>query len=292
MLSIDLVTVPYDSGRRGYRMGAGPQALLRHGLMQTLRSAGHEVELVPVEAAGTTQEELSTALDLAARIARVTRASRASGRFPLTLSGNCFGTVGAFASVAGDTTGVMWLDAHGDVNTPETSASGFLDGMAAAALLGWCHTDRTRDVLPVPLAESRLLLVGVRDLDPPEATALERSSVRRLSPAEARDAATAAAALDALTAGATALYLHVDVDVLDPDRVGRANSFASPGGLSVQEVLALVDSTGRRCPIAGMTVASYDPAEDADAAVRSAAIEIITAALSAAAQAAGPQEDG
>lgn len=285
MLPIDLVTVPYDSGRRGYRMGAGPQALLRHGLMQTLRSAGHDVELVPVEAAATAQDELSTALDLAARIARVTRASRASGRFPLTLSGNCFGTVGAFASVAGDTSGVLWLDAHGDLNTPETSGSGFLDGMAAAVLLGWCHRERTRDVLPVPLPESRLLLAGARDLDTAEAAALERSAVRRLLSAEARDAAAAGAALDAFTAGMTSLYLHVDVDVLDPERVGRANSFASPGGLSAGELSALVGAAGRRTRIGAMTLSSYDPAEDVDGAVRNAAIEIITAALTIAAQA-------
>lgn len=282
MLSIDLVTVPYDSGRRGYRMGAGPQALLRHGLMQTLRSAGHDVELVPVEAAGTTQDALSTAMDLAGRIARVTRASRASRRFPLTLSGNCFGTVGAFASGADDMTGVMWLDAHGDVNTPETSTSGFLDGMAAATLLGWCHTDRTREVLPSPLAESRLLLAGVRDLDPPEAAALEKSSVRRLSAAEARDAAAAGSALDAFTAPLTSLYVHVDADVLDPERVGRANSYASAGGLSAAEVIALIDAAGRGTRIGGMTVSSYDPAADGDAAVRSATIDIIVAALEAA----------
>lgn len=283
MLPIDLITVPYDSGRRGYRMGAGPQALLRHGLMQTLRGAGHDVELVPVEAAGTTADALETSLDLAARIARVTRASRASGRFPLTLSGNCFGTVGAFASVAGDASGVLWFDAHGDVNTPETSASGFLDGMAAAVLLGWCHRDRTGEVLPIPLGESRLLLAGTRDLDPPESAALDASAVRQLPPADARDATAAAAALDAFTAGMTSLYVHVDLDVLDADGVGRANSYATSGGLSAQEVMTLIDAAGRRSRIAGMTISSYDPAGDTDGAVRNAAIEIITAALHAAA---------
>lgn len=278
MLSIDLVTVPYDSGRRGYRMGAGPQAVLRLGLMQTLRAVGHDVEVVPVEAAGT-QDELATSLDLAGRIARVTRASRASGRFPLTLSGSCFSTVGAFASVADDGAGVLWLDAHGDLNTPDTSTSGFVDGMSAATLLGWCHADRTRQFLPSSLSESRLLLAGARDLDAPETAALEQSGVRSLSPAAARDAAAAATALDAFTAGITSLYVHVDADVLDPDSVGRANSFASPGGLSTQDVISLIDAAGSRTRIAGMTVSAYDPAEDAGGVVGRALLDIIANAL-------------
>jgi arginase len=283
VLSIDLVTVPYDSGRRGFRMGAGPQALLRAGLLQQLRAAGYEAELVPVEATGATRDELSTAFDLAGKVARVTRASRAAGRFPLTLSGSCFSTVGAFASVAGDGTGLLWLDAHGDVNTPETSASGFLDGMAAATLLGWCHAERAREILPAALEESRLMLAGTRSLDAPESAALQQSAVGTLSPADLKDSGATAAALDTFTAGLRSLYLHVDADVLDPHQVGRANSFASPGGLTTLEVIDLVKAAGRRARIEGMTVSAYDPAEDTDTAVGGAVIEIITAALTAAA---------
>jgi arginase len=288
VLSIDLVTVPYDSGRRGFRMGAGPQALMRSGLMQQLRSAGHEVELVPVEAGDTGGEELPTAFDLASRIARVTRSSRASGRFPLVLSGNCFATVAAFASVTGDDAGVLWLDAHGDVNTPATSTSGFLDGMAAATLLGWCHAEQATAILPQPLPESRLMLAGIRDLDPPESAALQQSAVHTLAPGQAGDAGAAAAALDTFTAGMTSLYLHVDLDVLDPDQVGRANGYASPGGLTTQQVVELIRAAGRRVRIGGMTVSSYDPAEDGGSAVARAAIDIIAASLVAAAGPASP----
>jgi arginase len=283
VLSIDLITVPYDSGRRGYRMGAGPQALLRGGLMQTLRGAGHEVELVPVESTGA-GDELSTYFDLTTKVARVARSSRASGRFPLTLSGNCFSTVGSFGGAAAEPAGVLWLDAHGDVNTPDTSMSGFLDGMSAAALLGWCHVDRTGDILTAPLAESRLLLAGTRSLDPAESVALQQSAVRMLSPADVSDNAAAAAALEALADGIASLYLHVDLDVLDPERVGRANGFASPGGLTSQDVIGLANAAASRLTIAGMTVSAYDPAEDAGGAVGRAALEIIAAVVAAVAE--------
>ncbi|MGH7466264.1 MAG: arginase family protein, partial [Longimicrobiales bacterium] len=282
VLALDVVTVPYDSGRRGFRMGAGPQALLREGLVQKLRAAGRDVELVPVESTATANDELSVAFDLAARVARVTRASRSAHRFPLTLSGSCFTTVGAFAGCGDDAAGVLWFDAHGDLNTPETSPGGFLDGMAAAALLGWCHTDRSRDTLTASLNESKLMLAGTRDLDEQEGVALQRSAVTSLSPADVRDHVRLAAALDAFAAPLSAIYLHVDLDVLDPAAVGRANSFAAPDGMTLSEVIDTVRAAGARSPIAGMTISAYDPAEDTTGAVRRAAIEIIAAALATA----------
>jgi len=283
VIAVDLVTVPYDSGRRGYRMGAGPQALLRDGLVQKLRASGHDVELVPVETSGTVKDDLTTAFDLAARVGRVTRASRSAGRFPLTISGNCFSTVGAFACVADEPAGVLWLDAHGDLNTPDTTESGFLDGMAAATLLGWCHADRTRQIPSALLAESALMLAGARDFDAAESAALKRSAVTLLSPAGTIDPATCATALQTFAAPLKMIYLHVDLDVLDPEQVGRANEFASPGGLSLKQVVDLLMAAGAILPIAGMTISAYDPAVDAAGAVRRAATDIITAVLQAAA---------
>jgi arginase len=282
VIAVDLVTVPYDSGRRGYRMGAGPQALLRDGLVQKLRASGYDVELVPVETSGAAKDDLSIAFDLAARVARVVRASRSAGRFPLTISGSCFSTVGAFACVADEPAGVLWLDAHGDLNTPDTSESGFLDGMAAATLLGWCHADRTGGLPSGILAESAFMLVGARDFDAAESAALKRSAATLLTPAEAIDPGTRAAALQAFAAPLKMIYLHVDLDVLDPEQVGRVNEFASPRGLSLKQVVDLLQAAGSILPIAGMTMSAYDPAFDADGAVRRAATDIIMAVLQAA----------
>jgi arginase len=263
-------------------MGAGPQALLRDGLVQKLRASGHDVELVPVETSGTVKDDLSTAFDLATRVGRVTRASRSAGRFPLTISGNCFSTVGAFACVADEPAGVLWLDAHGDLHTPDTTESGFLDGMAAATLLGWCHADRTRGIPSAILAESAFMLAGARDFDAAESAALKRSAVTLLSPAGMIDPAARATALQTFAAPLKMIYLHVDLDVLDPEQVGRANEFASPGGLSLKQVVDLLTAAGAILPIAGLTISAYDPAVDAAGAVRRAAIDIITAVLQAA----------
>lgn len=276
MAALDVVTVPYDSGRRGYRMGAGPQALLKSGLVQKLRSAGHEVELVPVEAAASSTDAVTVAFDLAARIARVVRASHSAGRFPITVCGNCFGSIGSLTGLSAANAALIWLDAHGDLNTPETSPSGFLDGMAAAAAVGWCHTEHTAGLDGfTPISESDLLLIGTRDLDDAEADLMRGSAVRSVTPA----------ALDTLdgalsTFAGRAMYLHLDLDVLDPVKVGPANTYAAEGGLGADDVARVIDGIAKHGRLAGMTLSSYDPAVDATGAVARAATDLITRAVS------------
>lgn len=278
MPAVDLVTVPYDSGRRGHRMGAGPQALLKAGLMQRLRTAGLEPELVPVESAGTSTDAVDVAFDLAARIARVVRASRSAGRFPVTISGNCISTVGALTGLAGDAPALVWFDAHGDINTPETSPSGFLDGMAAATALGWCHTDRTSRLDGFrAVDEQDLLLIGVRALDPPETERLQRSRARAVTPGDMGGVDAALAPLNG-----RAVYVHLDVDVLDPTTVGPANTYAAPGGLRPTDVLRVIQGVATRGVLAGMTVSSYDPAVDTSGAVANAALDLIERTIAAA----------
>lgn len=280
MTGIELLSVPYDSGRRGERMGAGPQALLRAGLVQTLRRSGREVELVPIEGAATS-DAVTSAFDLCGRIARVVRAASAGSRFPVVLSGNCMSTVGALAGLGEARPGVLWLDAHGDLNTPETSTSGFLDGMAAATCLGWCHEAHTGALEGfTPLAESSLVLAGARDLDAPEQDAIDRSGVRRLTveALRAADGAAVAAALD----GVSSLYIHLDLDVLDPAAVGRANSYASADGLTADQVVDVIRHAAAHTRVIGLTVSAYDPAQDADGKVAAAAIAAIAATVHAA----------
>jgi arginase len=274
---VELLCVPYDSARRGYRMGAGPQALLRAGLVQSLRRGGREVELVPIEGANTT-DPTSSAFDLAARIAGVVHAAHAAGRMPVVVAGNCIATVGALAGLGEAQPGVLWLDAHADINTPETSTSGFLDGMAAATCLGWCHSERTAQVPGFrPLPEARLILAGARDIDAPERAAIEQTGLRHISTAELRTdpRAALAAALD----GITDLYIHLDLDVLDAQSVGPANSFAVADGLTAQQLAAVIEAAGSCAHIAGLTVSAYDPEVDTSGAVAAAALLAIGTAL-------------
>jgi arginase len=134
---------------------------------------------------------------------------------------------------------LVWIDAHGDLNTPDTTPSGFLGGMPFAQLLGWCFDDWRRQAgLEPPLPEQSAVLVGGRDLDPGERANVDRSQLH--------ESADAAGALAALPADAP-LYVHVDTDVLDPSLTPDAG-FPAPGGWSVarlREEVALLAASGR-----------------------------------------------
>jgi arginase family enzyme len=152
---------------------------------------------------------------------------------------------------------LVWIDAHGDLNTPDTTPSGFLGGMPFAQLLGWCFDDWRRQAgLEPPLAERRAVLVGGRDLDPGERANVDRSQLH-----ESGDAAGALAVLPA----DAPLYVHVDTDVLDPSLTPDAG-FPAPGGWSVErlrEELALLGASGR--VVAVSICPSAPPALDAEA---------------------------
>jgi arginase len=183
--------------------------------------------------------------------------------------------VGVMAGL-GSGHGVVWLDAHGDFNTPDTTRSTFLDGMAVAVLVGSCWSAAAASVPGFePVPEASIALIGTRDLDLAERERLRASEVGVLGSPAALGDDRLRSQLRALRAHARAVYLHVDLDVLDPTDVGPANRFAAAGGLSVDDVRNLVGALKQECEIAAATISAYDPTFDTTHAVRDAAIEIV-----------------
>jgi arginase len=215
-------------------------------------------------------------------------AARDEGAFPLVLSGNCgpaaIGCVAADASSA-----VFWFDAHADFNTPDTTISGFLDGMALAAVTGRCWPTLASTVRGFrPVREDAVVLIGARDLDPAEAALLDRSRIRRVSPASMRPELSAEIGLVAETcAGA---YLHVDLDVLDPS-VGRMNDYAAPGGVSREDVTWAIREIARNFLVVGAALTAFDPAVDTDRRALDAAVAIGLAVIDVAPAPAPVDED-
>jgi arginase len=152
---------------------------------------------------------------------------------------------------------LVWIDAHGDLNTPETTPSGFLGGMPFAQLLGWCFDGWRRLAgLDPPLPEERAVLVGGRDLDPGERENVDRSRLH--------ESDGAAGALAALPPDAP-LYVHVDTDVLDPSLTPDAG-FPAPGGWSVERMRAEVGALGASGRVVALSICpSAPPALDAEA---------------------------
>jgi arginase len=280
VMQVQILAVPYDSAQRGRRMGAGPERLLARGLEQSLRAKGHDVLSRVIELPDGWHAEIETAFSLMRPLAEAVRQARAAGRFPLILAGNCNTAVGTVAGL-GARTGVLWFDAHGDFNTPETTVGGFLDGMALAIVTGRCWRELAKGVPGFePVPEHRVHLLGVRDLDPLEQQALAASAVTVTAPADVRPAVTTAAR--DLAGEVDGVYLHLDLDVLDPS-LGRVNQFATPDGLSLAQLERAVAAIGEALPIAAATLSAYDPSFDEDGGICAAALRLAGAILESAA---------
>jgi len=231
-------------------MGAGPEHLLRSGLKESLEADGHVVSAATLESSEA--EPASSAFDLARQIAgHVSQADR-RGAFPIILAGNCIASLGGIAGLE-CRTALLWLDAHADFNTPATSPSGFLDGMALAIITGRCMQDESETIAGCePLADASIIMLGVRDVDDGERAALQRVQL-------VRDDAQLAQAL--MQVDADELYVHVDLDSLDPS-VLKANGFATENGLSRETLRACLTTAARLKRIAAVAITAYDPAVD------------------------------
>ena len=283
-MDVQLFLVPYDTARRGWRCGAGPEHLMNAGLVDRLHARGHRIvgthfiEDDPAQSPA----EIRTAFELMRRLATAVRGARSAGHFPLILSGNCnVAAVGALSGLTPAARSIFWFDAHGESNTPDTTGSGFLDGMGLSISLGWCWRAVAASVPGFqPVSVENTFLLGARDLDPLEAALLFDSHVNLIpaSRLSAPSALSAPLAADGLSQ--TVGYLHLDPDVFDPDSVGHGNDHPAPGGLLVAQVCTAVAEIRARLPFGAATIASYDPAIDKTQAVCQAmftALDVILA---------------
>jgi arginase len=281
-MRITLIEVPYDCGRFGERMGSGPLALAAT-LPPSLASAGHDIEVRPVRLPERFFPEVAAVVALQQEVRRQVAAAREAGRLPVVLSGNCgYAALGAAAALP-PRVGVLWLDAHADFNTPETSPSGFFDGTCLATLAGraWAGVSRRFDGF-TPVEEQCVVLLGARALDDAEREMLADSEVSWLTPQAVRaDAAALPAALDRLARRADRLYLHLDLDVIDPAEL-RANLYACDGGLSVDEVVAAIAAAAERLEIAAVSITAYDASADAEQRGPAVAASLLAAVAAAA----------
>lgn len=273
---IRVILAPYDSGHRGIRMGRGPEHLLGNGLQGYLRSNGREVKTVMVELDSAPPFEVAAAFDLDRLVSEEARAATEAGEFPLVLSGNCNTAVGTIAGAGAEGLGVIWFDAHADFETPETTTTGFTDGMGLAITTGKCWSAMAASVPGFhPVPEANVLLVGTRETSPAERKRLGDSEVTVVGTDPIRRkglSETFGAAIEALRARVERVYVHLDLDVLDPNEAGPANEFAVPGGMNREELEGAIHMIHERFNVAAAGFASYDPAFDAEGVVLRAAL--------------------
>ena len=269
--AVRTIFAPYDSGHRGLRMGAGPDYLMEGGLPEMLRSTERpSLSFAHVLPEVDPPAEVATAFELNRLVAEQVREAVAGGEFPLVLSGNCNTAVGTIADL-----GVVWFDAHADFNTPETTTTGFTDGMGLAVTVGHCWKGMTRGVPGFSaVAERDVVLAGVRAIEPAEEERLAASDVSVVGADRIglEKPGTLEVALDGLKSRVGRVYVHLDLDVLDPEKAGKANEFAPAGGLGAEDLKTALGIVRERFAVAAAGIASYDPAFDPDGRVLAVAL--------------------
>lgn len=177
----------------------------------------------------------------------------------VVIGGDCSISVAALAALPGgtDDLAVVWCDAHADLHTPETSPSGAFSGMALRAVLG---EGESRLALSPGIPRNRVVTVGMRDVD--DAEEHELQNLRSLSVSDLDDEDALADAVRAT--GASRVWVHIDVDVLDPAEIAGVSSPA-PFGLAPTALSAAIRRLREQVPLAGATIAGFAPRSPADA---------------------------
>jgi len=277
-------------GRRGVDMG--PSAMRYAGLEERLTTLGYQVrdhgnvETAVPEATALRDERarfLPEIKETCARIAAKVVEESSAGAIPLVLGGDhsvALGTLGGLASAHGPG-GVLWIDAHPDINTPDTSPTGNVHGMPLAAALGLAGPEFESDAWPLPAVDPRrVALLGLRQTDEGERRLLRDAGVRAFTMSEIDRIGVERAVREALdrVAGPGFVHLSLDLDALDPE---IAPGVGTPvrGGLTYREAHLALELIAESGLVGSLEVVEVNPILDRENTTATTAVELVASAL-------------
>lgn len=256
-----VISVPYRYDHFEEGLGLGPARLLDLGL----RERAEAIDVATLD--DTDREDGRTAVNIG-KLGRSTAdhvaRARSKGSPVVVVAGDDTAVVGVVAGLqkadgASRALGIVWFDAHGDFNTPDTSYSGILAGMPLAVIAGLAGP-RWREAtdLGVPVAGDRMLLVGTRDIDKAEEALLKQHSVVRVDASQTGKGSGFGDALRTIASKSELLLVNIDLDVLDPHFVPSSTT-PSNGGLEIEQLGALLDQVLDTGLVAAISVTSLNP---------------------------------
>jgi arginase len=283
-------TLDLGQGRRGVDMG--PSAIRYAGLAERLANLGYDVrdhgnvETAVPEATALHDESsrfLPEIKETCARIAAKVVEESTAGAMPLVLGGDhslALGTLWGLASVHG-VGGALWIDAHADINTPETSPTGNVHGMPLAAALGLAGSAFESDAWPLPaLDPRRVALLGLRQADEGERKLLREAGVRVFTMSEIDRIGVERATREALDriSGGGFVHVSLDMDVLDPE-VAPGVGTPVRGGLTYREAHLALELVAESGLAGSLEVVEVNPILDRENTTALTAVELVASAL-------------
>jgi arginase len=279
-LQVHVVEVPYAVGDERHDSASGADHLVESGLEHLLTAKGVTVASERIERGAPFADSTSASRAVNERVASAVRNAIAADRLPLVIAGSCDVAIGTLGGFDHSRCGVVWIDAHADFNTPDSTVSGFFPGMTLAVVTGHCYSSLWAQIgESTPVPETSVVLIGVRDFSPEEEQArLERSGVRAVRWLDGRPETDVEAALDDLALRVPEVYVHLDLDGLDPELAPGIVDDPVPGGLTLTDLERAIRSVRQRFRIRAAAVTTFNPELDqGDKTLRAAqrAVELL-----------------
>ncbi|KKW22970.1 MAG: Arginase [Candidatus Kaiserbacteria bacterium GW2011_GWB1_52_6] len=286
--SIAIIGIPIELGSDERGLAEAPHYLLNNGLETVIRKLGNKVSsLQMISCPKPAHMEVSGTTKYLKEIAKVARVSsevvaKALGRgdVVVALGGDhsaAIGTIATVAATAMKKIGVIYIDAHPDINTPDTTITGNIHGMTAAAVMGFGHPllldvgDRAKKIAP-----ENFLYIGLKDMDQKEIEVIRERSISTITMLDiaAHGLAPTIVAIDDLRRRVDTIWISMDMDSIDKEYAPGVGMAVS-GGLTRREVLGLAQYIGKTCTLTGFDIVEMSPHKDTEGKTARLALELI-----------------
>ena len=283
--SYAIISVPLELGSDERGLAETPEYLRKNGLERMFTTIGADIaERVtvhcpkpPMQASAGTMKHVEEIVEVGRRTCEIVKKAAGRGDKVLVMGGDhsvAFGTVAGAVGVY-DTVGLIYIDAHPDSNTHETTITGNVHGMVVPAMLGHGH-ELLRDIAPAYIKPEHVIFAGLKDFDQAEVNYLREHNIRSFT---ALDIAThglapLSRAIDELSQKVDVVWVSMDMDSID-EQYAPGVAMSTQDGLTRREILAIAHHVGRRCNVAGMDISEMVPAKDREGKTAGLAIELI-----------------
>jgi arginase len=273
--SIAVLSIPLNIGSQNLETTGVFEYLKGLGLETALASSGYRVSTLP-------EISLSTIPETAIATSKVVKDAISKGNKVLAIGGDhaiAIGTVAGATEAFGEDVGLIWIDAHADINTHDTSPTGNIHGMVSSTLLGLGRKELT-DLVKTKIKKENILYIGLRDIDQSEIDILRKENLRVVTMMDILQHGFQIVTknIDGLNKRVGNVWVSLDIDTID-EACSPAVAMATPGGLSYREAVSLLTYIGKASPVVGMDIVEVTPKKDINNKTGLLCLELIAAAF-------------